>query len=605
MLLRGDKGSAKSTLARALAALLPGEAPFVELPLGATQDRVVGSLDLAAAMAGGEVRLQPGLLAAADGGVLYVDEVNLLPDHLVDVVLDAAASGEHRVERDGFSLTHRARFVLIGSMNPEEGELRPQLLDRFGLSVAVRSPTDPQLRAAVVRDRLAFDRHGRAALGQAVAEDERLAGRLGSARPAEVGEETAAFAARVALAVGAEGLRADLVLCRAAAALAGWEGRGSAAVADVERVAPLVLGHRRRRRPFDPPEVEPDQLRAALDEARNPRPPGAGDGRDSGATGPTAAGGGEAGPEGAGRGRGGASPGTGSAGDDQPSPAPPATWGQRAGSAMDSVGRPLGLTAGPSRPGPSDLEGVAVGDVPMGDPGGRLAVVPSLRHGLARSARALEGPERSDASSGVGADGSVRLAPSDLRRAVHHRPERRCVILTVDSSGSMAGAARLEAATAAVLGLLSDAYRRRHRVALVGFGGHGAEVALPPTASVEIARARLGDLPSGGSTPLAEGLEEARLLARRVRSGGDRPVVVVLTDGRATAGPGALERAMAAARGLAEERLDALVLDAEDGPSRLGLAPRLAAAMGAACVRLDRLEGGAIEAAIRASEADT
>ena len=143
VLLRGEKGRAKSTLARGLAALLPGSAPFVELPLGATEDRVVGTLDLAAALTGGELRFSPGLLAAADGGVLYVDEINLLPDHLVDVLLDVAASGVNRVEREGVSHAHASRFLLIGSMNPEEGDLRPQLLDRFGLAVEVRAGADP------------------------------------------------------------------------------------------------------------------------------------------------------------------------------------------------------------------------------------------------------------------------------------------------------------------------------------------------------------------------------------------------------------------------------------------------------------------------------
>jgi Mg-chelatase subunit ChlI len=166
VLLRGHKGSAKSTLARALAALLPGDAPFVELPVGATEDRVVGSLDVTVALTGGEVRLLPGLLAAADGGVLYVDEVNLLPDHLVDVLLDVAASGVNRVEREGVSASHPSRFVLIGSMNPEEGELRPQLLDRFGLAVDVVALTDPMARADAVARRLAFDGWPRRALGR-------------------------------------------------------------------------------------------------------------------------------------------------------------------------------------------------------------------------------------------------------------------------------------------------------------------------------------------------------------------------------------------------------------------------------------------------------
>src|SRR5205814_4813099 len=150
VLLRGQKGAAKTTLARGLAALLPGDAPFAELPLGATEDRVVGTLDLAAALSGGERRFEPGLLAAANGGVLYVDEINLLADHLVDVLLDVAVSGVNRVEREGMSHTHPARFVLVASMNPEEGELRPQLLDRFGLAVDITTSTDHALRSAAV-----------------------------------------------------------------------------------------------------------------------------------------------------------------------------------------------------------------------------------------------------------------------------------------------------------------------------------------------------------------------------------------------------------------------------------------------------------------------
>src|SRR5204863_5742646 len=157
VLLRGQKGSAKTTLARGLAALLPGNAPFVDLPLGATEDRLMGTLDLGAVLTGEGRRFEPGLLAAAHGGVLYVDEVNLLPDHLVDVLLDVAASGVNRVEREGISHQHASRFVLIGSMNPEEGELRPQLLDRFGLAVDVAASEDADERAVAVERRLEFD----------------------------------------------------------------------------------------------------------------------------------------------------------------------------------------------------------------------------------------------------------------------------------------------------------------------------------------------------------------------------------------------------------------------------------------------------------------
>src|SRR5262245_10715334 len=196
VLLRGDKGSAKSTLARGLAGMLPGGAPFIELPLGATEDRVLGTIDLKAALTEGATEFRPGLLAASHGGVLYVDEVNLLPDHLVDVLLDVAASGLNRVERDGVSHSHPARFVLVGSMNPEEGELRPQLLDRFGLAVEIKSPTDPLQRAEVVRRRLTHD------AGKQVDGSEGdivLRARLAAAMPADLPDPVVEFASRLAV----------------------------------------------------------------------------------------------------------------------------------------------------------------------------------------------------------------------------------------------------------------------------------------------------------------------------------------------------------------------------------------------------------------------
>ncbi|WP_395159240.1 ATP-binding protein, partial [Ilumatobacter sp.] len=251
VLLRGEKGSAKTTLARGMAGLLASDAPFVELPLGATEDRLIGTLDIARALVDGDMAFTPGLLAQADRGVLYVDEVNLLADHLVDTLLDVAVSGRNRVEREGISHDHPSRFVLVGSMNPEEGELRPQLLDRFGLSVSVAASLDVAERVEAVRRRLAFDSL-RTPGGDIDAVDTELATRLAAARPAEVGADVMELAARLALAVGAEGLRADIVLCRAAAAFAGWDGRDITTDDDVRRVAPLVLGHRSRRNPFDP-----------------------------------------------------------------------------------------------------------------------------------------------------------------------------------------------------------------------------------------------------------------------------------------------------------------------------------------------------------------
>jgi magnesium chelatase subunit D len=266
VLLRGDKGSARSTLARGLAGLLPGSARFVDVSLGVTEDRVLGSIDTTPGPSDRETQFRAGLLAAAHGGVLHLSAVNLLPEHLVEVLLDVATSGINRVERSGIWHEHPARFVLVASMDPDAGELRPQLLDRFGLVVDVTTPDDPGLRAEVVRRRLTHD-SGRLVDGHEG--DIVLRARLAAAMPADLPTAVVDFACHLAAGLGAEGLRGDLVLCRAAAAFAGWEGRSITTEADVERVAPLALGHRRRRRPFHPPALAPGELERALDAARH------------------------------------------------------------------------------------------------------------------------------------------------------------------------------------------------------------------------------------------------------------------------------------------------------------------------------------------------
>ncbi len=292
VLVFGDRGTGKSTAVRALAALLPkmqavtgcrygcdpeaGDAlcadcralgelgrlksspvavPVVDLPLGATEDRVVGALDLERALAHGEKAFEPGLLARANRGFLYIDEVNLLEDHLVDLLLDVAASGENVVEREGLSVRHPARFVLIGSGNPEEGELRPQLLDRFGLSVEVRTPEDLPTRVEVVRRRDAFERDPVVFERQWRSKDQALRRRLVAARKrladVEVPDAALERAARLCMALGTDGLRGELTLMRAARALASLDNARQVGDAQLKRVAPAALRHRLRRNPLD------------------------------------------------------------------------------------------------------------------------------------------------------------------------------------------------------------------------------------------------------------------------------------------------------------------------------------------------------------------
>jgi magnesium chelatase subunit I len=284
----GDRGTGKSTAVRALAALLPpirvvagsrynadperrgdypdapllngakavaAPVPFVDLPLGATEDRVVGALDLERALTRGEKAFEPGLLARAHRGFLYIDEVNLLEDHIVDLLLDVAASGENVVEREGLSVRHPARFVLVGSGNPEEGELRPQLLDRFGLSVEVRTPQDLEQRVEVVRRADAFSRDPAGFTARWKAADGKVRARIAAARSrlgaTDLPATTLTFASRLCMAMGSDGLRGELTLARAARALAALEGAPAADEAHVRRVAPMALRHRLRRDPLD------------------------------------------------------------------------------------------------------------------------------------------------------------------------------------------------------------------------------------------------------------------------------------------------------------------------------------------------------------------
>ena len=279
VLIEGPRGMAKSTLARGLADLM-ASGQFVTLPLGATEERLVGTLDLDAALGEGRASFSPGVLAKADGGVLYVDEVNLLPDHLVDLLLDVAASGVNLVERDGISHRHPARFVLIGTMNPEEGELRPQLLDRFGLNVALCGQTLPQQRGQIIRRRLDFDADPHAFCQQWAEAQEQLRTRCETARGLlpgiELDDRSLALITERCFAASVDGLRADLVWLRAARAHAAWRGESAIGVDDIDAVQDFALRHRRRE--HQPPSVQ--QLSSpSTPPPSQPSPPEQGQGR--------------------------------------------------------------------------------------------------------------------------------------------------------------------------------------------------------------------------------------------------------------------------------------------------------------------------------------
>ncbi|MBB5082675.1 magnesium chelatase subunit D family protein [Nonomuraea endophytica] len=653
VLVRGEKGTAKSTIVRALAAQLPsvdvvagcrfacdpaapdpdcpdgqhdpGEhrhrrpASLVELPVGASEDRLVGSLDVERALTEGVKAFEPGLLASAHRGVLYVDEVNLLHDHLVDLLLDAAALGTCYVEREGVSVRHAARFLLVGTMNPEEGELRPQLLDRFGLTVEVKASRAPDERAEVVRRRMAYDASPEEFVARWTVQESALGERILRARALLAGGVVLPDArllqiAAVCAGFEVDGLRADLVTANAAMAHAAWQGRDRVTEEDVRVAARLSLPHRRRRDPFDAPGLDEDMLEELLDRHRGDDDPDGGGPPDTPPDGP--------GPQP----DQGEAPGQGeTAGQEEAGPTPDPGHNSQLDQG-EAPGR--GETGHNSQPdqGDSQPDRREVGDQGEGgddSSGGVTAVagvgapyrVPVLKvPGLGAGASGRRSRARTPRGRATGArvpHGKVKdlhlpatllaaapyqkergrtgpgllLRGGDLREVVREGRESNLVLFVVDASGSMAARRRMTAVKTAVLSLLLDAYQRRDKVGLVTFRGKGAEVALPPTSSVEAGAARLRSLPTGGRTPLAEGLARAAEVLRveRMRDPDRRPLVVVVTDGRATAG-GDVDAAAGLLRGVA-----CVVVDCESGPVRLGLAVRLAARLAAEVVTLDDL----------------
>ncbi|MFE7777523.1 putative cobaltochelatase [Streptomyces sp. NPDC057445] len=646
VLVRGEKGTAKSTAVRALADLLPevtvvtgcrfscdpsgpdprcpdgphegGQASsrparMVELPVGASEDRLVGALDIERALAEGVKAFEPGLLAQAHRGILYVDEVNLLHDHLIDLLLDAAAMGASYVEREGVSVRHAARFLLVGTMNPEEGELRPQLLDRFGLTVEVAASRDPEQRVEVVRRRLAHDDDPAGFAARWADDESALRDRVAAARallPSVVlGDAALRQIAATCAAFEVDGMRADIVMARTATALAAWAGRTDVREEDVRQAALLALPHRRRRNPFDAPGLDEDKLDETLEQF-------GGDGEPEPDPDPD---GGPDSPDG-GPGGGGGIPPQGQGPDAAPPadrPAPPADQPEQ--SAAGAPGAGAGEQAAVRAAEPFRTKMLSVPGLGEGAAGRRSRA--RTEHGRTTGARRPQGAltklhlsatvraaaphQRARGRSGTG----LVVRRDDLRQATREGREGNLVLFVVDASGSMAARQRMSAVKGAVLSLLLDAYQRRDKVGLVTFRGKDADVALPPTSSVDAAAARLEQLPTGGRTPLAAGLLKAHDVLRieRLRDPSRRPLLVVVTDGRATGARGgdALALASRAARLHAAEGTAGVVVDCETGPVRLGLAGNLARELGGTSVTLDELRADSIAGLVRDVQAST
>lgn len=615
VVVRGEKGTAKSTAARGIQALLPvresGKAPaFVDFPLGATEDMVIGSIDFESAIRDGEVRFQPGLLARAHEGVLYIDEVNLLDDHLVDSILNAAESGENIVEREGQSLRHAARFILIGTMNPEEGELRPQLLDRFGLAVSISGESDPDVRIELLKRRESFD-HDPDRFSTVYHEDDAtIARRIDDARKrladVLIPAHLVGFIAEICARNHVAGHRADIVISRAARAYAAWEGRSDVNADDILKVAPMALLHRMRSAtpdiPPPPPPPPPPEEDNNEEESQEPQesqdetPPPETDGDAENNEGSEAA------PP---------PPAEESSQDNAPSDGPPqeadappaeiddsepadeiqevgATYAVRS---IERQAKDHVLRTGSgrrSRSRSASKQGRYIKATPRRSVRNDLALDATLR-----AAAPFQKLRRLGATRAM----AVHVTPDDIREKIRERRIGNFLLFVVDGSGSMGARRRMVETKAAIMSLLLDAYQKRDKVAMVSFRGRTAEIVLPPTNSVERAARLLEDLPIGGRTPLTAGLAEAAGVLRQVlrKEPAIMPLVILMTDGRANAAVGSgvpRDEALCAASALAEQYPTAqfAVVDTEaPGVVRLNLARQIAMALGATYFKVEDL----------------
>ncbi|MDU2071340.1 MAG: magnesium chelatase subunit D family protein [Cutibacterium avidum] len=604
VVLSGEKGTAKSTVVRGLAELLPSQV-MRTLALGTTEDRLVGGLDLEATLTSGRPVLQPGLLSEVDGGVLYVDEVNLLDDHLVDLVIDACA-GTFRVEREGLTATLASRFVLVGTMNPEEGALRPQLLDRFGLCVEVHGESDPDTRAEIIRRRLDHDADPSGFARRWQDDQERQAAAIGRAQRIV---DQIALNRTVTELIGSlcrhnhvAGHRADIVMAEATRAHAALAGRGIATEDDVLAVSEMVLRHRRRDETPSAPTRPPEPQQQEQSEDQQPNQPDhqsdqpdrdPNDDVENRFQNEDAA------------------PPPGSQDDQQrddhadPDDQTDQTNQQpNPGEQVAAVGDPFAIR--PLEPGQDRLARRASGR--------RLRTRSKDRRGRYISARPTTVPDdlaldatlraaavhqrsrRADPSRPAMA---VHVEPGDWRAKVRTGRSASCVILVVDASGSMGSRGRMTASKGAILSLLLDAYVKRDRVCLIGFRRDRAEVLVPVTSSVEVAQRGLAELPVGGRTPLAAGLVTACEVVRPLllKDPGLRPLLVLVTDGRSNVGLDGKPNSRATDEALkvadeigADRRLSWVVIDTEDPRGiQLSRANDIATALGGPCLRIDDL----------------
>ncbi len=640
VLISGHKGTGKSTAVRALGQILPeieivegcpfncspddsdamedeclerftrGEKlprtkrsmPVVELPLSATEDRVVGTLHIEHALRTGKRRFEPGLLAAANRGILYVDEVNLLDDHLVDMLLDAASSGVNIVEREGISFSHPSRFILIGTMNPEEGELRPQFLDRFGLCVKVKGLDDINERKEVIRQRIAFEQNPEGFLKKWYEFEKVVAGQILYARKIlpniRMPDEMLEMAVRLSTEVEVHGHRSDITILKAARALAALLEKDEVQRRHIADAAGFVLPHRIST-PLSSPQALDEKLNAALVRIVEDAPAGKEEIQSEYLL-------------------------------DEIDRQTPSAHGASNINALFSLFKKKEkekMFDADESVCVADIEieelktrGSAVGRrtrVRTTSHSGRYVRAVPLREGECSFDVAVDATLRASlvrqAQTGGEPPPSVSIIPEDLRKKVRTRPRNTLIIFAVDASDSMGSGtfARMAAAKGSVIALLTGAYQKRNRVGLVAFRNECAQVLLSPTSSITLAKDRLRQLPTGGATPFSDGLMKAWQLVKteRAKDPDIKPILVVISDGdanvplesgRILSDRKVLEEVCGLARQIQKDQIHSIAIDTKPRSERSDRMQRIAESLGATYHHIDRLRAKNVIEAVQA-----
>ncbi|MEW6102231.1 MAG: putative cobaltochelatase [bacterium] len=617
VLIRGEKGTAKSTAARALANLLPEievvkDCPFschpereelmceqcrnrktqgenlpvikrkiqvVNLPVGSTEDRVVGTLDIEHALKTGEKRFEPGVLADANRAILYVDEVNLLDDHIVDVLLDSAAMGINTIEREGVSYSHPAHFILIGTMNPEEGELRPQLLDRFGLCVNIEGIDEPKERVTIIKRREQFEEDPAKFAAEWEKEERRLSEAILTARrllkDVVFPDDMLDLIAKIAVDMRVDGHRADIFMVKTAKTIAAFNQRTEVTEDDVKEAAEFVLPHRIRKKPHQGEKTEQQKLEQTFKKHKEEKKQT--DGYQNQ--------------------------------DKEMNNCQPQARQDASKETLFDVDRQfqvkeLNLAKERELKEGTGRRSKTISD----DKRGRYikSCLPKERKDdIAFDATFRAAAPHQIKRNKVSENQKIIITPQDIRQKQREKKVGNLIVFVVDASGSMGASQRMSAAKGAILSLLTDSYQKRDRVSMVSFKQDRAEVLLPLTNSVELASQKLSELPTGGRTPLSSGLQLGfEIIKQELRKNKRLATLMVLvSDGKANVsiekGGKPFEEAKAIAYRIKEARVKSLVIDTERGFVRLGRLQELSLALGGKYYSLEEIKAENVSCLIR------